>query len=115
GAQRAAHQHRPTRRERASPERHEGSIMNRLLVAVAAAIWWLTACGSSKEIVVKTADGVEIAAKDIDANPLSLLPGGALLLANVQPKELFQSSLGGRFRNLAAKQFPLPPSAQFEP
>lgn len=89
--------------------------MNRLLVAVAAAIWWLTACGSSKEIVVKTADGVEITAKDIDANPLSLLPGGALLLANVQPKELFQSSLGGRFRNLAAKQFPLPPSAQFEP
>ena len=75
----------------------------------------LTACGSSEEIVVKTADGVEISARDIDANPLALLPPGALVLANVQPQELFQSQLGARFVQLAKSQFPLPPGAQFEP
>jgi hypothetical protein len=47
-------------------------------------------CGS-EEVVVKTADGVELSAKDIDNNPLALLPGGSLGTFSIDAPKLFQS------------------------
>lgn len=73
-----------------------------------------SAC-SSEEVIVKTTSGVELKAADIDAEPLALIPPGALAVANLQPKDLFVSTLGHRFLALAQSQFPLPPSANFEP
>lgn len=80
------------------------------LVAVAFA----PAC-SSEEIIVKTAAGTELVAADIDAEPLALMPPNSLALLNLEPKQLFQSSLGQRFLQLAQSQMPLPPSANFDP
>lgn len=70
---------------------------------------------SSEEIIVKTASGVELKAEDIDADPLALLPPNSLALLVLEPKQLFQTTLGQQFLQLAQSQLPLPPSAQFEP
>lgn len=82
------------------------------LLAVVLAVG--VAC-TSEEVVIKTATGVELAAADIDAEPLALVPPGSVALVNLQAKELFQSTLGQRFLELARSQFPLPVSVHFEP
>lgn len=86
------------------------------LVAVAftAAGFGASAC-SHEEVIVKTASGKELAAADIDADPLALVPPGSLALLNLTPKELFQSALGHHLLALTRSQFPLPASAGFEP
>jgi hypothetical protein len=43
------------------------------------------------------------------------LPPNSLAMLNLDPKQLFQSSLGQQFLLLAQSQMPLPPSAGFEP
>jgi hypothetical protein len=73
----------------------------------------LNAC-SGEEIIVKTADGQELSAADIDKEPLSLLPPG-LAVANVSTLELFNSSLGNQLVALAESQLPIPASANFNP
>jgi hypothetical protein len=89
--------------------------VRRAIAALGLVVAALAVGCSSEEIIVKTAAGTELKAADIDADPLALLPPNSLALLNLDPKQLFQSSLGRQFLLLAQSQMPLPPSAQFEP
>ena len=70
---------------------------------------------SREEVIVKTADGVELVARDIDADPLALMPGGAVLVANVQTREVLQTAVAERMAQLMNQHMPIPASANFVP
>ncbi len=71
-------------------------------------------CGG-EEVIIKTADGVELTAADIDTNPLALMPGGVLGVFNIDAPALFKSSAGARVSSATQARLPLPPSANFVP
>lgn len=70
---------------------------------------------SGQEVIIKTASGEEITAKQIDAAPLSLLPASALGIARLDAPVAFQSHLGQSILSLARSRAPLPESAGFDP
>ncbi len=80
-----------------------------LLIALASA-----AC-SGEEVIIKTADGVELTAEDIDRNPLALMPGGALGVFNIEVPALLSSAAGERMSSMTQARLPVPPSAGFVP
>ena len=86
-----------------------------LIVSVWLGSWALTACGDSKDVIIKTAAGVELTADDIDRDPLALLPGGAIGVARIDAQALFRSAFGMRLVQLAQSRAPVPPSAGFVP
>jgi hypothetical protein len=83
------------------------------------AVWLLlsplSGCGGGEDVIIKTADGVELTAQDIDREPLALLPGGASLVGTLDAPALFASGVGGRLLALLEARLPLPPSAGFQP
>lgn len=52
---------------------------------------------------------------DLDADPLALLPSGAVGMLVVDAKVLHASDLGQRVERLLSQRVPVPPSANFEP
>jgi hypothetical protein len=70
------------------------------------------ACGG-EEVIVKTADGVNISAADLDKDPLRLLPPGALGLTRVEVSPVVASVHGARLLALSERVLPIPPSARF--
>ncbi len=72
-------------------------------------------CGGGDDVIIKTSDGVELTAEDIDRNPLALMPGGAVGVFNIDAPSLFQSSAGARLLTVAQSRLPLPLSAGFAP
>jgi hypothetical protein len=75
----------------------------------------LLCCSKEPETIVRTADGQELSAEDIDRQPLALLPGGAIGLVYLQAQQLFASQFGAQLLELARKVAPLPPATGFEP
>ena len=73
------------------------------------------ACGQKEDIIVETADGVEVTAEQIDSDPWALLPGSAVGWVRVDTQAMFASAFGQRLRQIAEARVPLPPSAGFEP
>ncbi len=74
----------------------------------------LAGCGSD-EVIIKTADGVELEAADIDNNPLALMPGGNVGVFHIDAQALWASPSGQRWLQLANSRLPVPPSANFVP
>ncbi len=72
-------------------------------------------CSGSQETILRTADGVELTADDIDRDPMALLPGGMVGLAYVDAQKLFASQFGDKLLNLVQRLAPLPASTGFEP
>jgi len=72
-------------------------------------------CSGSQETIIRTADGVELTADDIDRDPMALLPGGMVGLASVDAQKLFASQFGEKLLNLVQRLAPLPASTGFEP
>lgn len=85
------------------------------LVAVGLCLAVVSGCGGGDDVIIKTSDGVELTAEDIDKNPLALMPGGAVGVFNIDAPKLLQSSAGGRLLAVAQSRLPLPPSAGFAP
>lgn len=81
------------------------------LVAAALAV----GCSKKEDVIVATADNVNITAADVDRDPVALLPGGAIGIARVDAPALFQSQFGQRMLAIVNSRIPLPPSAGFEP
>jgi hypothetical protein len=75
----------------------------------------LVACGGGEDVIIKTSDGVELTAEDIDRNPLALMPGGSVGMFNIDAPSLFASNAGARLLEVARSRMPLPPSAGFVP
>ncbi len=83
-----------------------------LLLAVGLA---LSACGGAKEELVVKTGGATLDAKRIDADPLALLPSGAVGVVSLDARRMFASSFGKEFLALVASRVPLPPAAGFQP
>jgi hypothetical protein len=75
----------------------------------------LAGCSKKQDVIVATADQVNVTAEDIDRDPVALLPGGAIGIARVDATALFQSQFGQRLLSIVSSRVPLPPSAGFDP
>jgi len=76
---------------------------------------WAAACSGSQETIIRTADGVELTAEDIDREPIALLPSGMVGLASIDAQKLFASQFGDQLLDLVRRLAPLPASTGFEP
>lgn len=74
----------------------------------------LVAC-TPKESIVMIGDGKKLSADEIDADPLALLPGGAVFVGQVDVSALLASSLGPQTLRAATSLVPLTPEMNFEP
>ncbi|RYE93155.1 MAG: hypothetical protein EOO75_05015 [Myxococcales bacterium] len=84
------------------------------LLALTALAASLPACGS-KESIVAIGDGKKLSADEIDADPLALLPGGALVIWQADAAALLASSMGPQVLRTAQSLVPLTPEMNFEP
>ena len=73
------------------------------------------ACGSRPDVITKTGADRKLTDTEIDADPLALLPAGAIGVAYLDAKKLFASPFGQRLFTVAERRMPLPPSAGFDP
>jgi hypothetical protein len=80
-----------------------------LVLPVAAA-----GCGK-KESIVAVGEGKKLSAAEIDADPVALLPGGAVFLWQTDVKALLNSSLGPSTLRTTQALVPLTPEMNFDP
>jgi len=70
-------------------------------------------CGSSAEVILRTAAGAKVTAADIDRDPLQLLPAGSIAWFHLDVGATAQSDLGQYVLSDLEARFPLPDSAGF--
>jgi hypothetical protein len=85
------------------------------LGALAALGLWLAGCAKTEDVIVHTGQGKEKTAVEIDADPLALLPGGAITVGLLDTQALFASQFGDKLLEVARRRAPLPEAAGFEP
>ena len=91
-------------------------MTRRRTVVLAALLTGLVAsCGGGDDIIIKTSDGRGLTAADIDREPLSLLPAGAVLVGTLDAPKLFASPVGARLLTLLQRRLPVPASVGYEP
>jgi hypothetical protein len=73
------------------------------------------ACAKQEDVIVHTGKGKEKTAVQIDADPLALLPGGAITVGVLDATALFSSQFGDKLLEASRRRAPLPASAGFEP
>lgn len=81
------------------------------LVALGAAV--LLSCGGGREVILRTAAGVEVTAEEIDRQPLWLLPPGGVGWLHLEVAPAAGSELGQYLLTDAEARFPLPAAAGF--
>jgi hypothetical protein len=86
--------------------------MIRLFAAAMLALL-LGSCGSTKESITPTVASHELSVREIDADPLALLPGGVVGFARVEIPEAFRAQFGPSLIALVQKLAPLPASTGF--
>jgi hypothetical protein len=80
---------------------------------LSASACWALSCGGGREVILRTAAGVEATAEDIDRNPLWLLPAGGIGWAHLEVAPALQSELGRYVLLDLAARFPMPEAAGF--
>jgi hypothetical protein len=75
----------------------------------------LVGCPKSEDVIVHTGQGKEKTAPQIDADPLALLPGGAITVGVLDMNALFASQFGDKLLEVAKRRAPVPEAAGFEP
>jgi hypothetical protein len=90
-------------------------IRRTALVALGALGLLLTACAKSEDVIVHTGQGKEKTAGQIDADPLALLPSGAITVGVLDAKALFASQFGDKLLEVAKHRAPVPEAAGFDP
>jgi hypothetical protein len=75
----------------------------------------LSGCAKTEDVIVHTGEGKEKTAVQIDADPLALLPGGAITVGVLDANALFASQFGDKLLEVAKRRAPLPEAAGFEP
>jgi len=75
----------------------------------------LAGCPKSEDVIVHTGQGKEKTAPQIDADPLALLPGGAITVGVLDAQALFASQFGEKLLEVAKRRAPVPDAAGFEP
>lgn len=71
-------------------------------------------CGT-KESIVATGSGKHLSAEEIDKNPLSLLPGGAIVYAKADVASFWNTAYSGQMLKIANNFVPIPADANFQP
>jgi hypothetical protein len=93
-----------------------GQLQSRL---AASAVWSGLAlgvglgCGAGPEVILRTADGAAVTARDIDQHPLRLLPPSSIAWLHVDVQAAAQSEIGQAIVSDVKARFPLPESAGF--
>jgi hypothetical protein len=72
-------------------------------------------CAHKDDVIVKTGADKKLTSEQIDADPVPLLPGGAIGVLYVDARALFASKFGDKLLGVVQRRTPLPPSAGFEP
>ncbi|HEY8946934.1 MAG TPA: hypothetical protein VIM73_21975, partial [Polyangiaceae bacterium] len=72
-------------------------------------------CAKKDDVILRTADGKELTAEAIDADPLALLPGNPVGAATLDARQLFASQLGQRLLAIVQARSPLPAESDFVP
>lgn len=90
------------------PSRREA--LQALLAGIAA-----LACTHKQDVIVKTGEDKKLTDAQIDADPVPLLPGGAVGVLSLDAQALYNSMFGEKIRAVVEKRMPLPPAAGFEP
>ena len=84
-----------------------------------ASLWALSlatvGCPKNEDVIVHTGKGKEKTALEIDADPLALLPGGAITVGVLDAGALFGSQFGDKLLEVARRRAPLPEAAGFDP
>lgn len=75
----------------------------------------LGGCPKTEDVIVHTSQGKEKTALEIDADPLALLPGGAVTVGVLDAKALFASQFGDKLLEVSRRRAPLPEAAGFDP
>ena len=78
------------------------------------------ACSKTQEVVVETAEAATVEpeplnAQQVDAEPLALLPAGAMILASLDVTQTWGKPVGERVGRWIESRLPLPPAAGFVP
>lgn len=84
-------------------------------VALLASALGLAGCAKTEDVIVHTGQGKEATAAQIDADPLALLPGGAITLGTLDASALLASQFGDKLLAVAQRRVPLPEAAGFDP
>jgi hypothetical protein len=86
-------------------------VLTACLLSVSAG--WGLGCGGGREVILRTAAGVEATAEDIDRNPLWLLPPGGVGWLHLEVAPTLQSELGKYLLADLEARFPMPEAAGF--
>jgi hypothetical protein len=70
-------------------------------------------CGSSPEVILRSAAGAKVTAADIDRDPLQLLPPGSIAWFHLDVSSTGESDLGQYVLSDLEARFPLPDNAGF--
>jgi hypothetical protein len=89
--------------------------MIRRCLLLALATLSLGGCAKSEDVIVHTGQGKEKTAPQIDADPLALLPGGAITVGVLDAQALFASQFGDKLLEVAKRRAPVPEAAGFDP
>lgn len=92
-----------------------GLWSRRRVLGAALAVGSSFACSHKQDVVVKTGEDKKLGEAQIDADPVPLLPGGAVGVLSIDAQALYGSTFGDRVRAVVEKRLPLPPSADFDP
>lgn len=89
----------------------------KLLLALAATATAATLAGCSKkqESIVIVGGDKKLSAEEIDADPLALLPGGVIILAQADAQAFLASQTGPSALRVAQNLVPLTPEMNFQP
>lgn len=91
-----------------------GRFVSRALLCCLPALGLLTTgCPKDEEVITKT--GEDAKPTDVDADPMALLPSGAVGMLVVDAKVMFASDFGQRMERIFSERAPVPPSAGFDP
>ena len=90
-------------------------IRRQALVGLSALALSAVGCPKSEDVIVHTGKGKEKSAQQIDADPLALLPGGAITVGVLDMKALFASQFGDKLLEVSKRRAPVPESAGFDP
>jgi hypothetical protein len=86
-----------------------------LLLGLGALGFLLSGCAKTEDVIVHTGQGKEKTAVEIDADPLALLPGGAITVGVLDANALFASQFGDKLLEVAKRRAPVPEAAGFDP
>lgn len=89
--------------------------MSRRQALLGLAALGLAACAKTEDVIVHTGQGKEKTVVEIDADPLALLPRGAITVGVLDAQALFASQFGQRLLEVAKRRAPVPDAAGYEP